>query len=366
MLVLQIANDYVDRILYRILFQHLENRGIKNKIYVPLKYGRDIQEKFEQDVVFDNCFSDIDRVLFFTKQYKMLRFTQKLCFAESFDLIQAHTVFSGGYTAWKLHQKCQTPYLVVVRNTDVNVFFRYMFHLRHTGVRILRDAAAVIFLSPAYRDAVIDTYVPKDLRQEIRAKSLVIPNGISDVFVQDRCPPHGLTEGELRLIYVGELNDNKNVATTIAAIEELRQSGMAVSFTVIGSVKDPKYEGFFAHYPYVTYLGQQPPEQVKAVMRQSDIFIMPSHTETFGLVYAEAMSQGLPVLYTKGQGFDGHFPDGTVGYAVDDHDPTDVSEKIKEAIAHYDVLARNAYESSIRFSWDTISERYKKLYQDIL
>ena len=101
-------------------------------------------------------------------------------------------------------------------------------------------------------------------------------------------------------------------------------------------------------------------------MRQSDIFIMPSHTETFGLVYAEAMSQGLPVLYTKGQGFDGHFPDGTVGYAVNDHDPTDVAEKIKEAVAHYDVLARNAYESSIRFSWDTIADRYKGLYEDIL
>lgn len=40
---------------------------------------------------------------------------------------------------------------------------------------------------------------------------------------------------------------------------------------------------------------------------------MPSHKETFGLVYAEAMSQGLPIIYTKNQGFDGQFPDGYVG-----------------------------------------------------
>jgi len=44
---------------------------------------------------------------------------------------------------------------------------------------------------------------------------------------------------------------------------------------------------------------------------------MPSITETFGLVYAEALSQGLPVLYTRGQGFDRQFEEGEVGYAVD-------------------------------------------------
>ena len=43
---------------------------------------------------------------------------------------------------------------------------------------------------------------------------------------------------------------------------------------------------------------------------ENDIFVMPSINETFGLVYAEAMSQGLPVIYTKGQGFDKQFNDG--------------------------------------------------------
>ena len=38
----------------------------------------------------------------------------------------------------------------------------------------------------------------------------------------------------------------------------------------------------------------------------NDIFVMPSVTELL-LVYAEAMSQGLPVIYTRGQGFDGQF-----------------------------------------------------------
>ena len=43
---------------------------------------------------------------------------------------------------------------------------------------------------------------------------------------------------------------------------------------------------------------------------------MPSRYETFGLVYGEAMSQGLPIIYSKGQGVDGYFKEGTVGYGV--------------------------------------------------
>lgn len=62
-------------------------------------------------------------------------------------------------------------------------------------------------------------------------------------------------------------------------------------------------------------------------MRSCSVFAMPSIFETFGLVYLEALSQNLPVVYTKGQGIDGMF-DNTVGIGVD---PLSV-EEIKNAI----------------------------------
>ena len=39
---------------------------------------------------------------------------------------------------------------------------------------------------------------------------------------------------------------------------------------------------------------------------------MPSKYETFGLVYPEAMSRGIPIVYTKNQGFDKYFEDGEI------------------------------------------------------
>ena len=61
---------------------------------------------------------------------------------------------------------------------------------------------------------------------------------------------------------------------------------------------------------------------------ESDIFVMPSRYETFGLVYVEALSQGLPVIYTRGQGFDGQIPDGEVGYSVKCNDVNEIAEKL--------------------------------------
>ena len=362
--VLQIANDYFGTKLYQSLFDSLATQDIENRMFVPLAQNAPFPAYVPDHVAAVPCYRPLDRLLFFTKQKHMLNAILQRWDISTIDLIHAHTVFSGGYTAWKLHQEYHIPYIVAVRNTDVNVFFRYMVHLRHVGVKILRDAAAVIFLSPAYQSSVLETYVPKKYREEIRSKSLVIPNGISDVFVKDQHRPHPLPEQGVRLVYIGELSDNKNLPVTLSAVEQLRKDGIPATLTVAGPIRERKYDGFFKPYPFVTYLGKIPPERVKEVMRQSDIFVMPSHTETFGLVYAEAMSQGLPVLYTRGQGFDGHFPDGAVGYAVDDRSPVDVAEKIRAVMEHYAGLAQNAYEGAARFSWDTIARRYEGLYQE--
>ena len=69
--------------------------------------------------------------------------------------------------------------------------------------------------------------------------------------------------------------------------------------------------------------------------RLNDIFVMPSKTETFGLVYAEAMSQGMPIIYTKNQGFDGQFCEGYVGYHVKYNDYRYIAKKISRIYSEY-------------------------------
>ena len=96
------------------------------------------------------------------------------------------------------------------------------------------------------------------------------------------------------------------------------------------------------------------------------MLVMPSVRETFGLVYAEAMSQGLPVIYTKGQGFDGQFKEGLVGYSVDCQDYEEIASKIEMVVDNYDKITVNCINEVQRFDWDAISKRYIELYEKIL
>ena len=57
---------------------------------------------------------------------------------------------------------------------------------------------------------------------------------------------------------------------------------------------------------YMTYYGEITDKKtLKNLYRENDMFVMPSKNETFGLVYIEALLQGLPILYAKNEGIEG-------------------------------------------------------------
>lgn len=362
MRILQIANGYLGNKLYTHLFSALENKGEEQTVFVPV--NKKTAASREGNVHIVPCFDTLDRALFFRKQKKMLRWLEENLNLRDFDVIHAHTVFSGGYAALQLHKKYGTPYIVAVRNTDVNVFFQYMVHLRKTGVEILRNAARIIFLSPAYQEKVLRDCVPLAHLEEIAAKSMVIPNGIAQLFFQQNAAPRSLGDA-LRLIYVGQIDANKNLELTIQAAEILRSQGKNVTLTAIGAIKDEKYRALMDSKDFVTHHDRCDQAQVIEYLKDADIFVMPSHAETFGLVYAEAMSQGLPVLYTAGQGFDGQFPEGEVGFAVSDTDAAGLAEGILKVSESYEILSKNAISGAKKFDWDTIAEEYHNIYQEI-
>ena len=364
--VLQIANGYLSQKLYANLFEHLVSEKVNSKVYIPINRKNKKEYTLDSDIVLDRCFSELDRIFFFTKQKKMINGILKTIDLSKINVIHAHTLFSGGYTAWKLYKEYGIPYIVAVRNTDVNVFLKYMIHLRKIGITIMKDALQVIFLSSPYREHVINKYVPENLRKDIRKKSVVIPNGIDDYFLQNKPTARIKPENGISLIYVGEISANKNLELTIHAASILYGQGINVNLITVGKIIEKKYQKLIEKTEFISYFPRCPKESVLEHLRHTDIFVMPSHTETFGLVYAEAMSQGLPVLYTKGQGFDGQFPEGTVGYAVSDTDAEDLADKIKRVIENYEQLSSNCVEMADKFDWHTIAKQYKEIYQVIV
>jgi glycosyltransferase involved in cell wall biosynthesis len=90
--------------------------------------------------------------------------------------------------------------------------------------------------------------------------------------------------------------------------------------------------------------------------------ILPSKSETFGLVYIEAMSQGLPVIYTKGQGIDGLF-ESQVGYGIDPEDIQGIIEAIGKIYNNYQILSKNAINQAKRLTASNIAKRYIDVWE---
>lgn len=367
MKVLHICNNFLASAVHQDMTSSLRQRDIKNVVFAPVLSleGRVTPSDGEYAV---KCVNRFDRYAFYHKQAKIYRALQKTVPVESFDLVHTHSVFSDGNAALRLKRERKLPYLVTVSNTDLNAFFRLRRLLRKRGILILREAAYIVFISEAYRQALFQRYIPPRYRDELFEKTVVIPFGIDNFWFDHiwNGEKRLLPDNQLRLLYIGNVCENKNIEGILAAGRLLQTKGWDVSLTVAGEILSQKVFRKMRHADFVTYVGVQPKEALIEYYRQSDIFVMPSFTETFGLVYAEALSQGVPIIYSQGQGFDGQFPEGYVGYHADPHSAESVAAAIDRVAEAYDTIQKHCVSAAQKFSWEAIARQYQALYEQIL
>lgn len=370
MKILHINGNYIFSYLHKSSIEKLDELGIENHVFVPT-YNKELGfVNPGKNVIVSECFNKSDRYFFYYKQNKILSAIEKAYDLKTFDLIHSYTLFTDGNVAKELYKKYNIPYVAAIRNTDVNVFFARMLHLRKRGIKIMEDSKKIFFLSKSYEDQVFNQYVPKKYKKIFLEKSEIIPNGIDDFWIKNKPDNKILNKtidkNNIKLIYVGEICPNKNIESIQMAIDLLRKRGLNSSLSVIGKVIDENYFKQISTHNSTVFFPPVCKEELINYYRDNDIFVMPSHFETFGLVYPEAMSQGLPVIYTKGQGFDGQFPEGTVGYSVDDKNPKNIADRIIDSINNHEFLSKNSIAKADKFTWENICKKYKNIYENLL
>ena len=155
MRVLHINRNYLGTTLHQTMIEHLDQLGVESSVFVPVCKTEKATIKPNDNVCVSCCINNIDRYIFDLKQLKIIHSIEKKIDVKSFDCIHAYTLFTDGNAAMKLAQKYKKPFVVAVRNTDVNDFFAKLFYLRGRGVKIMREAKRIFFLSEAYRKIVL-------------------------------------------------------------------------------------------------------------------------------------------------------------------------------------------------------------------
>ena len=364
--MLHLCSYYCGRpALYNNLLQALEAAGeLRNEMYAPVHRGGEPDGLPVNDkILISPCFARWNRVFFHLKHRRILKDIQEKKEITAYDLLYAHTLFSNGYIAWRLHQKYGVPYTVTVQNTDVYTFFKKMPHLRNVGRSILNGASAVFFISAPHCEETLSKYVREPDREAVRKKSHVIPLGVDDFWFQNRVAEKRRgNPSAFSLLYAGEITRNKNIPVLAEAVKLLNEKGQQGRLTVVGNVVDESEESRLLTYPFVAMHPRLPKEELLERYRENDIFALVSKRETFGLVCAEAMTQGLPVLYTRGQGFDRQFPEGEIGFPVDCHRAEEVAEAIERVLREYDALSRNCVALCRKFDWKKVAAEYRTVF----
>ncbi|MFT4612583.1 MAG: glycosyltransferase involved in cell wall biosynthesis [Urechidicola sp.] len=370
--ILHICNNYAGSTIYKNLFSELDKLGYPQQVYCPVRLeelvGRNKIE-FEgskSEISYSHILNLNTRVNYIGKIKKCVSDIESKLNIDEMQVIHAHTWYSDGGVAYELHKKYKTPYIIAVRNTDLNVFFKYMLHLRRYGKEILKHAEAIVFISPVYKERLLNHPYFEDLKDTIESKALVIPNGIDDFWINNFKPNSNQKVHEIpQLLFIGQLSKGKNILRLQKAIIKLSDNGKRCHLDIVGqggNAEEKVLKVAQVHPDLFTVHGQvKDKEKLMTIFEQNDLFAMPSTNETFGLVYIEALTQGLPVIYTKNEGIYGFF-DGKIGEAVDCYSVDDIAKSIKKIIMTIESYNYDVKKIVKEFNWRKISRNYEELY----
>jgi len=170
---------------------------------------------------------------------------------------------------------------------------------------------------------------------------------------------------DLVLGFVGRLSVEKNVALLAQVQEELERMGVTnFRFLIVGHGGLENW--LRERLPRAEFTGVLKGEALAEAYASMDLFVFPSHTDTFGNVVLEALASGVPAIVTPDGGPRTIVHDGVTGRVVSDADfASAVAAVLADPARHAEMrLAARSY--ALTASWDSVFEGLYAAYETML
>jgi L-malate glycosyltransferase len=245
------------------------------------------------------------------------------------QVIHSHKLTFEGYIGYLLAKKFNVPLFITLRNTDI-----YLFKKRSDLIvkykKILKYSSQVFYIVPYMAEAIRKFVGESFFEKHVKHKLILLPNRVD----RNSQIKTDYIEGEFVTAFrMNRLYDKiKNISRLFQAISKLDHKKFTLNILGSGPYLS-RVQALAKQYKVenrMKFLGHINNNDIDLHFQKAEAFILPSLKETFGMVYAEALLNGTPILYSQKTGFDGFFEN--VGVVVDPYSVESLVDGLKEII----------------------------------
>lgn len=283
-----------------------------------------------------------------------------------FDVIHLNNTYPMGALANHLANKWNVPYITQLHGDSFRQTLNRNPWLRRSTENTLRNSTQIVCVGSPLVEVV----------HQAMGDSLqtphVVHNGIDPQTIVDvpSCDLRERFKDKTMLLTIANLVPSKGVDLVLLAMAELIHDYPNLHYVIVGGGKQrhklEKLANTKGIKQHVSFEGPVPHQRAMEYMAQADIFAMLSKNEGLGIVYLEAMVNGLPVIGSLGEGIADIIVDGQNGLLIPPHDVTALIGAVRTLIEE-PTLAQQLGEKAksdieTQYTWEIIAHKWINIY----
>jgi len=288
------------------------------------------------------------------------------------DLLHVHYAIPHAYAGYMAKQMLKDegiiiPMVTTLHGTDITLVGNHPFYKPAVSFSI-NKSDVVTSVSQSLKD---DTYKLFNIKKEIH----VIPNFIELNKHRNEstisCQRSVMAKKEERIVtHISNFRKVKRIPDIIKIFYKIQQQIPAKLMMVGDGPEKVKAENLCAELGIedkVIFFGNS--NEIDQILSYSDLFLLPSETESFGLAALEAMAWSVPVISSNSGGLPEVNFDGVSGYLSDVGNIDEMAENAIKILENETTLATfkaNALDVAKQFDIKNILPLYEKLYQEAI
>lgn len=275
------------------------------------------------------------------------------------DIIHCHSVMMGGWLTEKISDKYKIPFVITEHNT---LFFKGHYKNYYNKISEIYNKSSLCLSVSSNFCKILEKSIPNS-PQWIPHNNIVSPKFLTtNIRKKDKDP--------FVFISISDLSKRKNVPIVLKSFKKFNEKYPKSKLKIIGvgleesTLKTLKEK---LDIKNVYFLGKKTRNQIVQELNKSNVFVLGTKYETFGVVLIESLSMGVPVIVTDCGGSD-DIMNKEVGRVTKQNDVEDMYNSMIDVYNKYDEFKPQNLRDYInsKFSEEKLSTVLIKYYEKIL